>query len=342
MRVLITGGGGFLGRRVAAMLRDRGHDVAVFGRHRYPELERQGIVCHTGDLLASATLEAVCAGRDAVVHAAALAGVWGDARTYFRVNSQGTEEVVRACLRQGISRLVFTSSPSVVFGSQPISGGDETLAYPARYLASYPESKAAAEQRVLAANGTPLPGQPGRRLAACALRPHLIYGPEDPHLLPRLCDLARRRRLWRIGDGANRVDVTYVDNAAWAHVLALEHLADSGSPPAGRAYFIGDATPVRLWDWAGSMLARAQLPPVHRQLSLTTALRLGGALEKLHRALPCLGEPWLTRFTAAQLGMDHFFRHTRAEADFGYAPIISSDEGMARCFPAGMEARSCR
>ena len=114
----------------------------------------------------------------------------------------------------------------------------------------------------------------------------------------------------------------------------MEYLRDPLVPPAGRAYFIGDAAPVRLWEWAAGILARAQLPPVQRHLSLTTALRLGGALEKLHRALPCLGEPWLTRFTAAQLGMDHFFRHTRAEADFGYAPIISSDEGMARCFPA--------
>ncbi len=333
MRVLITGGGGFLGRRVAVMLRDRGHEVAVFGRHRYSELERQGIVCHTGDLLEPATLEPVCVGCDAVVHTAALAGVWGDARTYFHINAQGTEEVIRVCLRQGISRLVLTSSPSVVFGDQPIAGGDETLAYPARYLAAYPESKAVAEQRVLAANGTPIPGQPARRLATCALRPHLIYGPDDPHLWPRLCDLARRRRLWRIGDGTNRVDVTYVDNAAWAHLLALEQLNDAVSAPAGRAYFIGDSTPVRLWDWVGGMLSRAQLPPVRHHLSLATALRLGAALETLHLALPCLGEPWLTRFTAAQLGMDHFFRHTRAEADFGYAPIISGDEGVARCFP---------
>ncbi|MFA5203122.1 MAG: NAD-dependent epimerase/dehydratase family protein [Lentisphaeria bacterium] len=341
MRVLITGGGGFLGRRVAAMLRSRGHDVAVFGRRPYPDLERAGFACLTGDLLEPAALDTACAGRDAVVHAAALAGVWGRDALYHRTNVQGTEEVIRACLRQGVSRLLFTSSPSVVFGGRPLAGADETLPYPRRHLAPYAMSKAAAEQCVLAANGTPMAAHPGRRLATCALRPHLIFGPGDPHLLPRIVELSRRGRLWRIGAGVNRVDITYVDNAAWAHLLALEALADPGAPPAGGAYFIGDAEPVCLWDWIGNLLKRLHRPPVRHHLSLGTAMRVGAVLERVYRLVPALGEPWLTRFTAAQLGMDHFFRHTRAQADFGYAPIVSGAEGVNRCLavpPAGPDA----
>ena len=112
---------------------------------------------------------------------------------------------------------MFTSSPSVVFGGHDIAGGDESLPYPRRYLAHYPRTKAEAERLVLAANGPDL--------ATVALRPHLVWGPGDNHLIPRLLARARSGRLRIVGDGTNRVDVTYVDNAAAAHLLAADRLA---------------------------------------------------------------------------------------------------------------------
>lgn len=319
--VLVTGGGGFLGRRIAEMLRERGDTVRVLGRHRYPDLERAGIECVAGDVCDPAAVAAAVRGCDLVFHAAAKAGVWGDPAEYFASNTRGTENVVEACVRAGVTRLVHTSTPSVVFGSAGIDGGDEALPYPERYLAAYPASKAAAERKVLWANGRALDDRPGAgpRLLTCALRPHLIYGPGDPHLLPRVVALARAGRLRQVGDGTNRVDVTFVDHAARAHLQAAAAL-QGGAAAAGRAYFIGDAAPVVLWDWLRDLLGQVGVRLRPGRVPYCVASALGAILERLHGCFPRLGEPRMTRFVAAQLALPHWFSHARAEHDLGYRP----------------------
>src|SRR5262249_54032330 len=154
---------------------------------------------------------------------------------YHAANVVGTQNVLAACREHGVGRLVFTSSPSVVIGDHAVEGGDESLPYPRRYLAHYPRTKAEAERLVLAAN------RPG--LATVALRPPIIWGPGDHHLIPRLLARARAGKLRQVGDGSNRVDVTYIDNAAAAHLRAADRLAP-GSPVAGRAYFVSQGEPV--------------------------------------------------------------------------------------------------
>src|SRR5207237_4860169 len=139
----------------------------------------------------------------------------------------------------GVPRLVFTSSPSVCFDGRDHVNASNDLPYAKRFLAAYPETKARAEKLVLAANGA-------RGLATVALRPHLVFGPGDPHLIPRLLDRARRGRLLAVGDRKNRISLTYVDNAAHAHVDACDRL-EPGAAHAGRAYFIAQTEPVRLW-----------------------------------------------------------------------------------------------
>ena len=339
MKALVTGGGGFLGGRIVELLLERGATVRVFGRKTYPLLLRKGVECAVGDLRDPAAVEAACDGCDTVFHVAALAGVWGSRRDYFEINDTGTDHVIRACVAKGVGSLVYTSSPSVVFGDAPISGGDELLPYPARYLAAYPESKAAGEKRVLAANGLPL--APGASLAAagtckinylrtCALRPHLIWGPGDPHLVPRLVEAARSGRLRQVGDGRNRVDITYIDHAAIAHILAAEALRRPVTRVPGNAYFIADREPVQLWPWLESVLNRLGLTVRRPAIPYATARRAGAVLETVHRALPFLGEPRMTRFVAAQLAMDHWFSHKRAERDFGYRPAVPPELGMNR------------
>src|SRR5207249_2835110 len=119
-----------------------------------------------------------CAGCDIVFHVAARAGLGGRWLDYYRANVVGTRNVVRACRDQGVGRLVYTSSPSVVFDGHDMAGINESVPYPPRHDAHYPRSKAIAERHVLEANGTDL--------ATVALRPHLIWGPGDNHLVPRI------------------------------------------------------------------------------------------------------------------------------------------------------------
>jgi nucleoside-diphosphate-sugar epimerase len=199
---------------------------------------------------------------------------------------------------------------------------DERAPYPGRWLCHYPHSKALAEQRVLAANSR-------NRLLTCALRPHLIWGPRDRHLVPRLLDRAVRGRLRRVGEGRNLIDMVYVENAAAAHLRAGDALSD-GSPVAGRAYFISQGTPVNCWNWIDEILGLAGLPPVRRSISLAAAWRIGAVLEATYRLARITREPPMTRFLAAQLGTSHYFDITRARTDFGYEPRVSTEEGMRR------------
>lgn len=322
MFILVTGGGGFLGRYVVEQLLDRGHRVRVFSRGAYPHLESRDCECMRGDLRTATHVQAACRDIDMVIHVAALAGVWGRYEEFRSINVVGTNNLIDACRATGVKKMVYTSSPSVVFGMRDLCGVDERQPYPRRFYAHYPATKAAAEMAVLRAND-------GRSLATCALRPHLIWGPRDTHIVPGILDRARRGRLIQIGDGSNLVDVTYVEHAADAHVLAAERLSFD-SPLAGQAYFIGDAAPVKLWEWIGQLLRCAGLPPVTRRISYPLASTMATAMECLYTLLPLPGEPRLTRFLAAQFARSHYFDHGKAERDLSYRPTVTPEAAMQR------------
>jgi nucleoside-diphosphate-sugar epimerase len=326
MRALVTGGGGFLGGYIVEALLARGVGVRSFGRGDYPQLRAQGVEVVRGDIRDADAVAAACRGIDCVFHAAALPGIGMQRRSYEEVNRLGTEHVLAGCRAAGVQRLVYTSSPSVVFAGVDQCGVDETASYDFRWMeancAYYSLTKARAEQAILAANGDPL--------RTCALRPHLIWGPGDTHLVPRLIARARSGRLRRVGDGTNLVDITYVENAAEAHLLAADALANVDSPVAGKAYFISQGESVNCWQWIDDVLALVDLPPVHKTLSLKTASRIGAVCEVAYRMLRLSGEPPLTRFLAAQLGTSHWFDISAARRDLGYEPRVSTAEGMQR------------
>ena len=317
----MTGGGGFLGRALVEQLLAEGAQVASLARGEYPELAALGVETLRGDVADPAAVSAACAGRDVVFHAAAKAGVFGPRAEYARTNVDGTRRVVEACRAQGVPRLVYTSSPSVCFdGRDHVRAGND-LPYAERFLCAYPATKAEAERSVLAANGP--------RLATCALRPHLIFGPGDPHLVPRLLARARAERLLIVGRGDNEVSLTYVDNAAAAHLDAARALRP-GAPHAGRAYFIAQEEPVRLWDFVGALLAAAGLPPTRRRLGARAAYAAGFACEGAWRLLRRPGEPPLTRFLAQQLSASHTYDLGPARRDFGYRERLGMAQALER------------
>jgi nucleoside-diphosphate-sugar epimerase len=321
MKALVTGGGGFLGGAIVRALKARGHEVRSFSRGHYPQLTALGVEEFQGDLTDPTAVAAAAEGCYLVFHVAAKAGIWGPYEEYYRANVTGTENVIAACRKHHISRLVYTSSPSVVFDGRDMEGVNESVPYPKHYETHYPNTKAQAEQLVLLANSV--------NFATTALRPHLIWGPGDNHLIPRLLARARAGQLRRVGDRPNRVDSIYVDNAAQAHVLAAEKLVP-GSANAGKAYFISQGEPVPLWDLINRILAAAGLPPVEKQISSGMAYAAGTVLEWVHGALRLRGEPRMTRFLARELSTAHWFDISAARRDFGYVPSISIAEGLER------------
>jgi nucleoside-diphosphate-sugar epimerase len=326
MDALVTGGGGFLGRYIVELLVARGDRVRSFGRGAYPELEAIGVEVVRGDVADCSAVVAACTGIDCAFHAAARPGIRMDRREYERANILGTENVLAGCREHSVPRLVFTSSPSVTFAGGDQCGVNEQasgdLAWMESRGAYYSLTKALAEQAVLAANDD--------RRRTCALRPHLIWGPGDSHLIPRLIDRARRGRLRRVGDGTNVVDICYVENAAAAHLAAADALAATGSAVAGKAYYISQGEPVNCWQWIDEILALAGMPRVRKSMSFKTAWRLGAACEAAYRLLWLRGEPPMTRFLAAQLARSHWYDISAARRDFGYEPRVSTAEGMRR------------
>ncbi len=318
---LVTGGGGFLGGAIVERLRARGDRVRSFARGAYPALEAAGVEVVRGDLTDAGAIADAVRGVDVVFHVAAKAGVWGSYESYHDANVVGTRNVLRACRAHGTPRLVYTSSPSVVFDGTDQRGVDESAPYPSRYLAAYPETKARAEREVLAANDA--------SLATTALRPHLIWGPDDNHLVPRILERGRAGKLRRLRGPARPVDSVYVDNAADAHLLAADRLATDGAP-AGNAYFVTNEEPLDVFDLVDRILAAGGIAPVTKSISPRVAFLAGALLETVYRALGRDTEPPMTRFVARQLATAHWFDPTAARRDLGYRPAVSIDEGMRR------------
>ncbi|PID77014.1 MAG: 3-beta hydroxysteroid dehydrogenase [Deltaproteobacteria bacterium] len=319
-KALITGGGGFIGRKIVGQLLARGVDCLVIGRHNYPELERLGVKCLIGNICDNDFVLKICSGVDTVFHTAAIAGMWGKWDDYYAVNFLGTKNIIAACLKNQVKSLVYTSTPSVVFNGQDICGGDENMPYAENFLCHYAKSKTMAEKAVLSAvkeNG----------LNACAVRPHLVYGPGDPHLVPRLLDRGRKRKLKIVGSGDNLVDISYIDNVAHLHILAAASLLSDGRAK-GQAYFIGDEEPVKLWDWINSLFEQTGLARIEKMVPAKAAYAASGLIELLYKGLNLAKEPPMTRFVAEQLSKSHYFSHQKAREELGYQPLVNPAQAM--------------
>ncbi len=323
MKILVTGGGGFLGQALCRGLRGRGFEVVSFNRGRYDALDAIGVTQVQGDLAQRDAIFSAARGCDAVFHNAAKAGAWGSYESYHLANVVGTDNVIAACRANGIGRLVYTSTPSVTHrATHPVEGGTaQNVPYGDHLKAPYAATKQIAERAVIAANDT--------SLATIALRPRLIWGVGDNQLLPRLVERAKAGRLRFVGDGENRIDTTYVDNAAQAHFDAFDHLAP-GAACAGRAYFISNGEPRTVREIINGLLQAAGAPPVTGTIPFRAAYVVGVVCEGLWHALPLKGEPPMTRFLAEQLSTTHWYDMAPAKRDFGYVPRVSIHEGLTR------------
>ena len=326
MRMLVTGGSGFVGSALCRRLHALGHDVIALARRPSPMLAAAGIRTVIHDLAtpaADSSLAGMFTGVGCVFHTAAHVKMWGPKGAFRAGNIVATDHVIAACREAGVPRLVFTSSPSVVATPAGLRGVDESQPYPAHFEAFYPETKAAAEQAVLAAHSA--------ELRTIALRPHLIFGPGDTNLVPTILTRARAGRLVQVGDGSNLVDLTFIDDCVEAHGLAAAAL-DERPSAGGRAYFISQGTPVPLWGWIARVLELHSVAPVRRKISARLARVLATVAETTWRAGRFKSDPPLTRFLAEEMATDHYFDLSAARRELGYAPSLTVWEATERSF----------
>jgi nucleoside-diphosphate-sugar epimerase len=318
MRILVTGGGGFLGSAICRQLTEAGHEVVAFQRRPAKHLASLGVESIEGDISDTAQVHAAAARCDAVIHTAAKAGIWGDDAEFRRINVEGTRNVLAACRERGIRFLVHTSSPSVVHSGGDIEGGDESLPLATHFSAPYPETKAEAERMVIAADG--------ENLKTTALRPHLIWGPGDPHILPRLVAKSRGGRL-ALPAPDKVIDTIFVENAALAHVLALQELQGTARC-AGKAYFITNNEPMPQGEIIRKLLAALGVEVRIKAVPASAAMAAGAVCETAWKLLRIKKEPPVTRFSVEQLATAHWFDTSAAERDFRYTPGYSIAEAL--------------
>jgi nucleoside-diphosphate-sugar epimerase len=321
MRALVTGGGGFVGGAVVSALLARGDDVSSVARGAYPDLIARGVTVHRADLASAdlTDLTEVLDGVDVVFHVAAKAGIWGSDADFVRSNVTATSSLLAACTRAGTPKLVFTSTPSVVHAGRDIEGADESLPYAATYSEAYPRTKAEAERLVLAANSS--------SLSTVALRPHLVWGPGDTQLVPRIISRARSGHLRFPGDGKALIDSTFIEDAAAVHLAAADAVGPDASC-AGKAYFVSQGEPRPVMDLVNGILAAAGLPPETRTVPLGVALAAGWAAESAWRLLRRADDPPMTRFLARQLATAHWFDTSAVRRDLDWKPARTLDEGL--------------
>ena len=318
-KVLVTGGGGFLGKALVRRLVDRGDQVRSLTRNFYPELEKMGVDQIQGDISDPETVARACDNRTIVYHVAAKPPPWGRYADYHQTNVVGTQNVIDSCLDQNQSNLIFTSTPSVVHNGKDIEGADESMPYPKKFSDHYAKTKAIAEQLVVKAARN--------KLKTIILRPHKIWGPGDNQILTRL--VARAHKLKQIGHGNNLIDVTYIDDAADAHILAADKLkAHPGL--SGNIYFISQGEPVLAWYMVNEFLKAAGCSPVKKSVPFRIAWVTGALLEVIYKVLHLSKEPYITRFLVETVSQSNWFTINAAKRDLGYTPQISIDEGLRR------------
>jgi len=318
-KVLVTGGGGFLGSAIVRRLIDRGDEVRSLARNFYPALAEMGVDQVQGDISNAETVARACDNREIVFHVAAKPPPWGKYDDYYRTNVTGTQHIINSCSAQNTARLIYTSTPSVVFNGKDIEGADESMPYPKKFCTDYSETKAIAEQNIVRASN--------QQLKTIILRPHEIWGPGDNHILPRL--VARAKRLKQIGNGKNRIDTIYIDDAADAHLLAADKLKENPDL-SGKIYFLSQDEPVPAWDMVNALLKAAGCSPVKKSVPFRIAWLSGALLEFIYKTLRLPGEPYITRFMAEAVSQTHWFNISAAKKDLGYRPKLTTAEGLKR------------
>ena len=317
MKVLVTGGTGFLGGALVRRLHGMGWDVTALGRNaaKLAQLEGEGIRVLQHDLKNTAALVAACKDREIVFHCAALPAPWGNFEAFYQANVIGTRNVVRGCEEYKVKRLVYVSTPSIYFGYSSRVNVKENDALP-RPVSNYAATKILAEQELDKAFA--------RGLATIAIRPRAIFGPGDSVIFPRLIPRLRSGRLPILGDGENVVDLTYIENVVDALLLCV----DSPASTLGKKYNISNGEPVKVWKLIERICVELNLQPPERKISYSMANAAATALELLYTFIPTHPEPPLTRITVSMLANSTTLDISAAKNELGYQPNVSVDEGF--------------
>ncbi|HEX7598885.1 MAG TPA: NAD-dependent epimerase/dehydratase family protein [Polyangia bacterium] len=316
---LVTGASGFLGSRLVATLCRRGVKVRALVRatsdlHRLHGLDAE--IVH-GDVCLPESLHAAAAGQQVVFHVAAKVPDWGSRREFFRVNADGTSEVVAACQAAGVERLVHISSLTVLGLPRQGAAVDEQSPYDASPRDAYTASKIEAERTVRKANGQ-------RGLSTVAIRPGAIWGPGDPSIAPRMAALLRQGRAVYIGRASNSLALSHVDNLTAGLLLAAVLPA-----AAGQIYHLTDGEAVTARMLIDALAATLGTKTPRFSVPFPAMYLAAALLEGMARLARRRTPPPFTRYGVRLVSSDCLYNNDKAERELGYRASVSLREGLA-------------
>lgn len=317
MRILVTGASGLLGRTTVAALRARGDVVTTLQRRPVvPGSSASGPEV-LGDVADPTVVARAVAGEEAVLHLAAKVDVTGPLAEYEHANVAGTRVLVEAARQAGVRRFVQVSSPSVAHTGTAIAGVGAGPADPVRARSHYSRTKAESELIALAADCP--------EMAVLAVRPHLVWGPEDTQLIGRLVQRARAGRLFVLGSGAALIDTTYITDAADALVAAVDAC---GSRAHGEALVVSGGEPRTVLEIFQRVCAAAGAPAPRHHPPIWVGQVAGTVVERYWSLAGRTDTPPLTRFLVEQLTTAHWFDQRRTREVLDWAPRVGLERGF--------------
>lgn len=341
---VVTGGRGFAARHLVEMLirsdkwcvriSDLAPSISLDPREEQGDL---GEALHLGravyvpaDLRNRSQIVKAFEGAEVVFHMAAPDSSINSYQLHYSVNVEGTKNVISACIECKVKRLIYTSSPSVVFdGIHGIVNGDESLPYPKKFNDSYSETKAEGEKLVRRSNGK-------SGLLTCCIRPSSIFGPGDRLLVPSLVTAAKAgKSKFIIGDGKNMYDFTFVENVAYGHICAERTLA-LGGPRAekagGQAYYITNMEPIRFWEFVSLILQGLGYERPRIKIPAEVMMPIAHLVELSYKIFSQYGMPvpQLTPSRIRLLTCTRTFSCARAKEQLGYSPIVPLKDALKK------------
>lgn len=315
-------GTGLLGNAIIDLLIEKGERVRSLDIVPY---EKPGVDARVGDITQMADVEAAIEGVHTVYHTAALID-WNPnpSKKIYAVNVGGTENIVQACLKLGVPKLIFTSSMDVVYEGKPIVNGDERMPYPGEYLDPYSHTKSLGEKAVIAANGKE---NGAGVLSSCSLRTTGLYGPHDKVKFPTIIQAYKDKKMMQMGDGSARFSQLYIGNAAHAHVLAAEALTPD-SKVAGQSYFLCDEPPINFFKHVDNICSPLGYVMPNRAIPYWVLMPIGTLSEWWAKLTKAKKPPTLTKYVVKATCLDFFFTHAKATQDFGYRPVFSYEQAI--------------
>jgi nucleoside-diphosphate-sugar epimerase len=317
MRILVTGGNGFVGRHVVSALAERGDSVRVLALPGEDTawLAERGVTVHRGDICEPGTLSAPMQGVDAALHLAAMMDVWRPLERYRAVNVEGTENVCRAALAAGVRRVVHVSSSSV-YGVALGRAADEGFPL-APFPDPYPVTKAEGDvlvQRMIREDHLP----------AVILRPDQIFGPGDHLHFGRMAERLLAGRGVIVGSGENALPFVYVSDLVQGLLLALE-----SERAVGQAYNVTNDRPLTQREFLNAIADELGVGRPRLQVPYRALYAAGYAAERLATVTRGWRRPPITRLGVAFFGTDNRYAIGKARRELGYVPRVDLREGVS-------------